>query len=269
MNILVLGSGGREHALGFKLHESGENKIFCNPGNPGTEQCAVNIIFNINDEHELISFCEDNNIELVVVGPEQPLADGIADTLNKHIINCFGPNKYASQLESSKSFAKKFMEEFDIPTAKYKVFNKNEKNAAYDYIDTFTSNIVLKADGLAGGKGVFICNSKSEAKNSLDEFFEGKFSSASETVLIEEFLNGVEASVFAICDGEDYILLPPSQDYKRAKDGDLGLNTGGMGSFAPTPHVNKEILQKIAKQIVEPTLKGMKARGTEFKGCLF
>jgi phosphoribosylamine--glycine ligase len=269
MNILVLGSGGREHALGFKLHESGENKIFCNPGNPGTEQFAVNIIFNINDEHELISFCEDNNIELVVVGPEQPLADGIADTLNKHIINCFGPNKYASQLESSKSFAKKFMEEFDIPTAKYKVFNKNEKNAAYDYIDTFTSNIVLKADGLAGGKGVFICNSKSEAKNTLDEFFEGKFSSASETVLIEEFLNGVEASVFAICDGEDYILLPPSQDYKRAKDGDLGLNTGGMGSFAPTPHVNKEILQKIAKQIVEPTLKGMKARGTEFKGCLF
>ncbi len=269
MNILVIGSGGREHALGFKLYNTGENKVFCNPGNPGTEQFAENFRFDINDEHELISFCENNNIDLVVIGPEQPLADGIVDTLNKHIINCFGPNKYASQLESSKSFAKKFMEEFDIPTAGYKVFDKNEKDSAYAYIDTFNSQIVLKADGLAGGKGVFICNSKTEAKTTLDEFFEGKFSEASETVVIEEFLNGVEASVFAICDGEDYVLLPPSQDYKRAKDGDLGLNTGGMGSFAPTPYVNREVLDKIAKQVVEPTLKGMKARGTEFKGCLF
>lgn len=269
MNILVIGSGGREHALGFKLYNTGENKVFCNPGNPGTEQFAENVRFDINDEHDLISFCESNSIDLVVVGPELPLADGIVDTLNKHIINCFGPNKYASQLESSKSFAKQFMKEFDIPTAGYKVFDKNEKDSAYAYIDTFNSQIVLKADGLAGGKGVFICNSKVEAKATLDEFFDGKFSEASETVVIEEFLNGVEASVFAICDGEDYVLLPPSQDYKRAKDGDLGLNTGGMGSFAPTPYVNKEVLDKIAKQVVEPTLKGMKARGTEFKGCLF
>lgn len=269
MNILVIGSGGREHALSFKLYQSGNNKVYCNPGNPGTEQFAKNVSFDINDEHDLISFCENESVDLVVVGPEQPLADGIVDILNKHRINCFGPNKYASQLESSKSFAKQFMEEFNIPTAGYKVFSKDQKELAYEYIDSFSSHIVLKADGLAGGKGVFICNSKEEAKSTLDEFFEGKFSSASETVVIEEFLNGVEASVFAICDGEDYVLLPPSQDYKRAKEGDQGLNTGGMGSFAPTPYVNKDVLDKIAKEIVEPTLKGMKARGTKFKGCLF
>jgi phosphoribosylamine--glycine ligase len=269
MNILVIGSGGREHALSFKLYQSGNNNVYCNPGNPGTEQFAKNVSFDINDEHDLISFCENENVDLVVVGPEQPLADGIVDILNKHKINCFGPNKYASQLESSKSFAKQFMDEFNIPTAGYKVFSKDQKELAYKYIDSFNSHIVLKADGLAGGKGVFICNSKDEAKLTLDEFFEGKFSSASETVVIEEFLNGVEASVFAICDGDDYVLLPPSQDYKRAKEGDQGLNTGGMGSFAPTPYVNKDVLDKIAKEIVEPTLRGMKVRGSEFKGCLF
>jgi len=270
MNILLIGSGGREHALALSLHKSdNENKIYCNPGNPGTTQIAENVNFDINDEKLLINFCRDNRVNLVVVGPEQPLADGIADTLRQNNINCFGPSKYASQLESSKSFAKEFMDEFDIPTAKYKTFEAKDISDCGRYIDKSDMPIVIKADGLAGGKGVYITDNKEEAKKIVEDFFEGKFGEASKKIVIEQYLDGVEASIFAICDGSDFVLLPASQDYKRAKDGDLGLNTGGMGSFSPTPFVNDAIIKKVREKIVKQVLLGMKSRKNSFVGCLF
>ncbi len=270
MNILLIGSGGREHALALKLHESNnDNNIYCNPGNPGTTQVAKNVDFDIKNKKTLVNFCRDNKINLVVVGPEQPLADGIADILRQNNINCFGPSKYASQLESSKSFAKEFMDEFNIPTAEYKTFEAIDMSDCGRYIDKSDMPIVIKADGLAGGKGVYITDNKEEAKNIVEDFFEGKFGEASKKIVIEQFLDGVEASIFAICDGEDFVLLPASQDYKRAKDGDLGLNTGGMGSFSPTPYVDDNIIKKVITKIVEQVLKGMKSRKNTFVGCLF
>ena len=270
MNILLLGSGGREHALALKLQESNlNNRIYCNPGNPGIAQVAENVNFNINHEITLIEFCREKSISLVVIGPEQPLADGIADTLRQNNINCFGPSKYASQLESSKSFAKEFMDEFDIPTAKYKTFEAKDISDCGRYIDKSDMPIVIKADGLAGGKGVYITDNKEEAKKIVEDFFEGKFGEASKKIVIEQFLDGVEASIFAICDGSDFVLLPASQDYKRAKDGDLGLNTGGMGSFSPTPFVNDKIIKKVSQKIVKQVLLGMKSRKNSFVGCLF
>lgn len=270
MNILLIGSGGREHALALKLHESdNDNNIYCNPGNPGTTQVAENVIFDIQNEKTLVNFCRNNRIHLVVVGPEQPLADGIADILRHNNINCFGPSKYASQLESSKSFAKEFMDEFNIPTAKYRTFEAKDLSDCGRYIDKSDMPIVIKADGLAGGKGVYITDNKEEAKDIVEDFFDGKFGEASKKIVVEQFLNGVEASIFAICDGEDFVLLPASQDYKRAKDGDLGLNTGGMGSFSPTPFVNDLILQKVRDKVVKQVLIGMKSRKNSFVGCLF
>lgn len=270
MNILVIGSGGREHALCLKLYESdNSNNIYCNPGNPGIQQIAQNVQFDVNNEDLLISFCKDEKIKLVVVGPEQPLAMGIADKLRQNGINCFGPSEYASQLESSKSFAKEFMDEFNIPTASYKTFESKDLSDCFRYIENSDLPIVIKADGLAGGKGVYISNDKNEAKQIAEDFFEGKFGEASKKIVIEQFLDGVEASIFAICDGENFILLPPSQDYKRAKDGDLGLNTGGMGSFSPTPFVDYKILEDVKTKIVSQVLKGMKSRKNRFIGCLF
>lgn len=270
MNILVIGSGGREHALCLKLYESdNSNNIYCNPGNPGIQQIAQNVQFDVNNEDLLISFCKDEKIKLVVVGPEQPLAMGIADKLRQNGINCFGPSEYASQLESSKSFAKEFMDEFNIPTTSYKTFESKDLSDCFRYIENSDLPIVIKADGLAGGKGVYISNDKNEAKQIAEDFFEGKFGEASKKIVIEQFLDGVEASIFAICDGENFILLPPSQDYKRAKDGDLGLNTGGMGSFSPTPFVDYKILEDVKTKIVSQVLKGMKSRKNRFIGCLF
>lgn len=270
MNILVIGSGGREHALCLKLYESdNSNNIYCNPGNPGIQQIAQNVQFDVNNEDLLISFCKDEKIKLVVVEHEQPLAMGIADKLRQNGINCFGPSEYASQLESSKSFAKEFMDEFNIPTASYKTFESKDLSDCFRYIENSDLPIVIKADGLAGGKGVYISNDKNEAKQIAEDFFEGKFGEASKKIVIEQFLDGVEASIFAICDGENFILLPPSQDYKRAKDGDLGLNTGGMGSFSPTPFVDYKILEDVKTKIVSQVLKGMKSRKNRFIGCLF
>lgn len=270
MNILIIGSGGREHALALKLKESNiENRLYCNPGNPGTKQISDNISFDFSNKDTLINFCKEKMIDLVVVGPEQPLADGISDILKENNINCFGPSKYASQLESSKSFAKDFMDEFNIPTAKYKTFESKDLSDCSRYIENSEMPIVIKADGLAGGKGVYITDNKDDAKNIVEDFFNGKFGEASKKIVIEQFLNGIEASIFAICDGSDFKLLPASQDYKRAKDGDLGLNTGGMGSFSPTPFVNQELLNKVKVKIVKPVLAGMKARKQKFSGCLF
>ncbi len=270
MNILLIGSGGREHALALKLHESdNENNIYCNPGNPGTTQVAENVNFDISNEKTLVNFCRDNRINLVVVGPEQPLADGISDVLRHNNINCFGPSKYSSQLESSKSFAKEFMDEFNIPTAKYRTFEAKDLSDCGRYIDKSDMPIVIKADGLAGGKGVYITDNKEEAKNIVEDFFEGKFGEASRKIVVEQFLDGVEASIFAICDGNDFVLLPASQDYKRAKDGDLGLNTGGMGSFSPTPFVDDMIIKKVRNKVVKQVLLGMKSRKNSFVGCLF
>lgn len=270
MNILLIGNGGREHALALKLYQSDENNtIFCNPGNPGTKQIAQNINFDISDEDALVNFCRDEQIDLVVVGPEQPLAIGVSDVLRQNKINCFGPSKYASQLESSKSFAKEFMDEFNIPTAKYKTFETKDLSDCSRYIDKSDMPVVIKADGLAGGKGVYITDNREEAKNIVEDFFNGKFGESSKKIVIEQFLDGVEASIFAICDGSDFILLPASQDYKRAKDGDLGLNTGGMGSFSPTPFVDDTIIKSIRDKIVKKVLIGMKSRKNSFVGCLF
>lgn len=270
MNILVIGNGGREHALALKLSQSNKNnKIYCNPGNPGTKEVGENVNFDYHNEKTIINFCLAKNIDLVVIGPEQPLADGLADILRKNNINCFGPSKYASQLESSKSFAKEFMDEYNIPTAKYQTFEPKDLSDCGRYIDKSDMPIVIKADGLAGGKGVYITDNKEEAKNIVEDFFGGKFGEASKKIVIEQFLKGVEASIFAICDGNDFILLPPSQDYKRAKDGDLGLNTGGMGSFSPTSFVDNKLIIKIKERIARPVIEGMKNRNESFIGCLF
>lgn len=270
MNILLIGSGGREHALAFALKKSAScDELYCVPGNPGIFELAQKADISDKDFNEIIDFCKENSIGLVVVGPEQPLAEGIADILEEAGINVFGPKKYAAQLESSKGFAKEFMIKLGIPTAKYKKFDATQSKNAHEYIDAAQFPIVLKADGLAAGKGVIIANEAKQAHEALDSMFEGLFSEAGKTVVIENFLKGEEASILAVCDGEDYITLASSQDHKRAKDGDIGKNTGGMGAYAPAPIVTDDVLGKVKAQIIKPALKGMAEAGVPFKGCLY
>ena len=270
MNILVIGSGGREHALVYALFRSkSASKIYAAPGNPGIFGMAHPSEINISKHSEVVDFCKNNKIDLVVVGPEQPLAEGLSDSLRTAGINVFGPSKSAAQLETSKGFAKAFMQHHGIPTASYREFGKENPQEAHDFIDSLFAPIVLKADGLAAGKGVIIAESREEAHKSIDEMFGGMFASAGDKVIIEEFLTGYEASVFVVCDGKDYFILPAAQDHKRALDGDEGLNTGGMGAYSPTPLVTKEVMSRIEKKIIIPTLKGMNAENNPFIGCLF
>ena len=270
INILVIGSGGREHAIVKALNKSKtQNKIFCSLGNPGIAKLAECVDLDIKNYNAIINFCKNTKIDLVVIGPEQPLADGLSDVLRNENINVFAPSKFAAQLETSKSFAKDFMKKYKIPTAKYSSFAQNEFEKAKKYIEEMSAPIVIKADGLAAGKGVVIAENKTDAINVTKDFLEGAFGEASKKIVIEEFMQGEEASIFAICDGNDFVTLSPAQDHKRIGDGDTGKNTGGMGAYSPVSAVDKIVLDKVCEQIIKPTLAGMKSEGNPFVGCLY
>lgn len=272
MKVLVIGSGGREHAIVWKLKQSDKvTQIFCAPGNPGIAQIAGIVDIKADDVNSLLDFAKAQKIDLTVVGPEVPLEKGIVDIFCENDLKIFGPKKSAAKLEHSKTFAKDFMKRHNIPTAAYEAFSLLDENKAIEYLSSAKYPLVIKADGLAAGKGVIICADKEEAIRTVKELFEDKiFGSAGEKIVIEEFLEGDEASVFAICDGENYIVLPPSQDHKKIGDGETGKNTGGMGSYAPASKVvTNDILQKVKSKIIEPVLRNMKAEGSEFKGCLY
>lgn len=271
--ILVLGSGGREHALAWKLAQSEGAKLYIAPGNAGTAQVGTNVNIKVGDFEGIKQFCLEQEIDLVVVGPEQPLVDGIVDFFKNdevlQSIRIIGPDKVGAQLEGSKAFAKVFMEKYGIPTAKCLTVNKENIEAGFAFLESLKAPYVLKADGLAAGKGVLILNSLDEAKAELDNMLGGKFGSASATVVIEEFLKGIEVSVFVLSDGEHFVLLPEAKDYKRIGDGDQGLNTGGMGAVSPVPFCTPDFLNRVEERIVKPTLKGLKAEGIDYKGFIF
>lgn len=271
MNVLLIGSGGREHALALKISESKSlTKLFIAPGNPGTESLGENIDLDIKNEKQLEDFCANNNIELVVVGPEQPLVEGLADLFRSKNIRVFGPDKEAAQIEGDKSFSKSLMKKYNIPTAEFEVFNSDEYEKAVEYVKNGKFPVVIKASGLAAGKGVLICEDEKSALDGLQDCFNNKvFGEAGDKVVIEEFMVGEEASLFAITDGENFVSLPIAQDHKRIGDGDTGLNTGGMGAYAPAPVVTEEILKISEKTIIQPTLDAMKAEGKTFNGCLY
>ena len=271
MNILLIGSGGREHALAKGLKQSASCDLLCAlPGNPGILTLAQKVTdCSLNDPNTIISFCKRNAIELVVIGPEAPLVNGLADMLTDKGISVFGPSALAARIESSKSFSKELMISHNIPTARYTTFTGDQAQLAHDYIEQSEIPIVIKADGLAAGKGVIVAESKQEAHDAINDIFSGLFADAGSKIVIEEFLQGEEASVFAICDGENFVMLAPAQDHKRIYDNDIGKNTGGMGAYAPAPIVTDEVLQKVADTIFTPTLKAMKEAGYPFIGCLF
>lgn len=275
MRVLLLGSGGREHALAWKMAQSSIlEELFIAPGNAGTKQHGKNVDISVSDFEAIKSFVLENNIDVVVVGPEDPLVNGIADFFEaddeiKHI-GVVGPNKEAAQLEGSKDFAKQFMKRHNIPTAKYGTFTKDTLKEGYAFLETMKPPYVLKADGLAAGKGVLIIDNLKEAKSELKNMLaDAKFGEASSRVVIEEFLDGVELSCFVITDGDSYKKLPEAKDYKRIGEGDTGLNTGGMGALSPVPFANPTFLDKIENQIIIPTIKGLRADGIKYKGFIF
>ena len=268
MKILVLGAGGREHALIWKLHQSPSvEKIFCAPGNPGIEQFATSVPLKANDVKGLLKFAKEEKIDLTVVGPEQPLVEGIVDAFEKRGFKIFGPSKAAAQLEGSKVFSKNFMERHRIPTAQHRSFARNESKEAQAYLEHHSLPLVIKADGLAAGKGVLICNSLQEAQLALDEVIKkNAFGAAGEHVVVEEYLRGEEASMFVLTDGDQFTVLAPAQDHKRILDNDLGKNTGGMGAYAPAPVVTFDVLQRTIQEIIRPTLDGMKQENMPYRG---
>lgn len=269
MKILVIGSGGREHALVWKISQSSRvTKIFCSPGNPGIAELAECLPMKATALEGLLNFAKSEGIDLTVVGPEQPLAEGIVDLFEQNGLPIFGPTKRAAELEWSKAFAKEFMLRHKIPTAKHTVFTGNEMAKAAEFLNTAPLPIVLKADGLAAGKGVSVCFTREEAQNAL-KGIQKHFNGASGKIVIEEFMEGEEASLFAVCDGKDFVTLASAQDHKRVFDGDRGKNTGGMGAYAPAPIVTEDILREVEEQIIWPTLKGMAEEGRPFKGCLY
>lgn len=274
MKILLLGSGGREHAMAWKMAQSSKlEKLYIAPGNGGTGDVAENVQLNINDFAEVGSFCLDKNIDMVVVGPEDPLVNGIKDhfksTAELKNIMVIGPDAHAAKLEGSKEFCKKFMQKYSIPTAAYQGFSISELEAANEFLGTLQPPYVLKADGLAAGKGVLIIDNLAEAQQELKNMLEGKFGEASKRVVIEEFLDGIEFSVFALTDGKDYVILPEAKDYKRIGEGDTGLNTGGMGAVSPVPFADKVLMQKVEEKIVKPTIAGLESEGMDYTGFVF
>jgi phosphoribosylamine--glycine ligase len=267
MKVLVIGSGGREHALchAFKKSTTVE-ELFCIPGNAGTASIAKNFDVDIKNFEKIKEFVKQHEVDLVVIGPEQPLVDGIVDYLNKNNIKVFGPNKEASQLEGSKIFTKELCKKYNIPTADFGIFEETE--SARKFLEQCNLPIVIKADGLASGKGVYICHNKNEAIESIKEIFNGKFGMAKK-VLIEEFLEGEEMSFFIISDGETYYPFGTAQDHKRVLEGDKGKNTGGMGAYSPSRLENDNLNKKIIDKIINPTLKGLKDLNTKFEGFLY
>ena len=267
MKVGIIGSGGREHAICHTLNKSKKiDEIYCFPGNAGTAQIAKNIIINLEDFDEIKNFILSNNIDLIIVGPEKPLVDGIVDFLENHQIKVFGPSKIASQLEGSKIFTKELCKKYNIPTAKFEIFTNIDD--ANKFIEKTDYPLVIKADGLASGKGVYLCDYKDEAKVAIKEIFEGKFGKA-KNLLIEEFLKGEEMSYFIISDGKTIKNFETAQDHKRVQEGDKGKNTGGMGAYSPSRLINNELEKKIIKKIIKPTIKGLKDIGTCYKGFLY
>jgi phosphoribosylamine--glycine ligase len=270
MKVLILGSGGREYSIGLRLSQEDKvKKIYFAPGNGATEDIAEFVEnIEIKDFDKLADFVEENSVDLTIVGPEAPLVDGVVDVFKARGLTIFGPSKGASQLEGSKVFMKNFLKKYNIPTAKY--IETDKKDEAYEFIESLKAPIVVKADGLCAGKGVIIATSHQEAKDAVDGMLSGEsFGDAGKKVIVEEFLDGYELSVFAICDGDDFKLLPAAQDHKRLLDGDKGPNTGGMGAYAPTPLVNEDIYEQVRKNVMIPTLEGMKKEGMPYEGVLF
>lgn len=272
-NMLILGNGGREHAFAWKLKQSKKcGQIYICPGNGGTELFGINVNLAPTDFEGIKSFVINHDISMVVVGPEQPLVDGIVDFFDQpdlaHV-NIIGPSKQGAQLEGSKAFAKQFMQRHHIPTAKYFEVDQNNLQDGIQFLHTLNSPYVLKADGLAAGKGVLIIKDIVEAESELENMLSGKFGTASHKVVIEEFLDGIEFSVFVVTDGKEYLILPEAKDYKRIGVGDSGLNTGGMGAVSPVPFVDSELMKKVEEQIIKPTVKGLEKDQLNYKGFVF
>ncbi len=267
MNVLIIGSGGREYSIGLALHKDPKvSKIYFAPGNGMSDTLGENLSIKAYDE--LADFAIANNIDLTIVGPEAPLVDGVVDIFKAKGLTIFGPSKEAARLEGSKIFMKNFLKKYDVPTARY--VETADLSEASDFIDTLRAPMVVKADGLCAGKGVIIAQSRDEAKEAARDMLSGEsFGDAGKAIIVEEYLDGYELSVFAICDGKDYKVLPAAQDHKRLLDGDQGPNTGGMGAYAPTPLIDETLYAKIRERIIEPTLQGMQKEGMPYEGVLF